>query len=118
MQLGTSRVGPGQWDPSHGLRCLSEPPPKSCLPLHHVCLSRRAELPFEVLGQIDFETGDVISRGGGTYFGEATSSSDLPIYARRTRAGESWVQLGHGRICKKGSPEPAVGRRSSPGGRV
>ena len=44
---------------------------------------------------------DAISRGG-TYFGEATSSSDLPIYARRTRAGEAWAQLGHGRICKRG----------------
>ena len=61
----------------------------------------RDELPFEVLGQIDFATGDAISRGG-TYFGEATSSSDLPIYARRTRAGEAWAQLGHGRICKRG----------------
>tara|TARA_B100000795_G_scaffold49293_1_gene32380 strand:+ start:3359 stop:4708 length:1350 start_codon:yes stop_codon:yes gene_type:complete len=62
----------------------------------------RDELPFEVLGQIDFETGDAISRSGGTYFGEATSSSDLPIYTRRTRAGESWAQLGHSRICKRG----------------
>jgi hypothetical protein len=62
----------------------------------------RDEVPFEVLGQIDFETGDAISRSGGTYFGEATSSSDLPIYTRRTRAGEAWAQLGHNRICKRG----------------
>ena len=27
-QLSTPRVGPGHWDPSHGLSCSSEPPPK------------------------------------------------------------------------------------------
>ena len=30
---GTPRVGPGHWDPSHGLSCSSEPPPKSPISL-------------------------------------------------------------------------------------
>ena len=33
MKLGTPRVGPGHWDPSHGLRCSSELTPKSPISL-------------------------------------------------------------------------------------
>ena len=32
-QLGTPRARPGHWDPSHCLRCSSEPPPKPPIPL-------------------------------------------------------------------------------------
>ena len=33
VQLGTPRVGLGHWDPSQGLGCSSEPPPKSPIPV-------------------------------------------------------------------------------------
>ena len=66
--------------------------------LHTAAEGETATKGFCSAGRV---SAPVISRGG-TYFGEATSSSDLPIYARRTRAGEAWAQLGHGRICKRG----------------
>ena len=37
MQLGAPRVGPGHWDPSHGLSCSREPRPKDALPFHFAC---------------------------------------------------------------------------------
>ena len=40
MQLGTPRVGPGRWVPSHGLRCSSEPPPKSLISLRFTIQAR------------------------------------------------------------------------------
>ena len=38
VQLGTPRVGPGHRDPSHSLRCSSEPPPKDVRPFHRLCV--------------------------------------------------------------------------------
>ena len=42
--------------------------------------------PFEICGQIDFETGHLLTQQtNGVYFGEPDSSSDAFIYARRKR---------------------------------
>ena len=45
MQLGTPRVGPGQWDPSHGLGCSIEPPISLHLSIPGVALNWFVEFP-------------------------------------------------------------------------
>ena len=54
VQLGTLRAGPGQWDPSNGLSCSSQPPPKSSISPPLTLQVAIHSLP-ELLSSIDVE---------------------------------------------------------------
>ena len=85
MQLVTPKVGPGQWDASHGLGCSSEPPPKS-------------PIPPRVSTQEEFRIERVYPRGGPVAGGTNV-----------TVTGFAFADLddGHGLSCQFG--DGAVG---------